>query len=220
MNLYLKLLTLLLSILYIEAYGQKQTDSIPERKIDTYSKLSKDSIFEKPFIDFEGTLLGGQKFKLSEHKGKVILLNFWFIGCPPCMGEVPDLNELYRTYKDSNVVLISLATNSSKELNKFIEGKHSRPIEKIEYPILPECKRISDKYQITGFPTNILIDKKGIIRLVSHGASIESLKKYIAFYGDKGLSKGWKDLAKKFENVKEADVSEVFSELLNDLLKE
>ncbi|MCE3279292.1 MAG: alkyl hydroperoxide reductase/Thiol specific antioxidant/Mal allergen [Bacteroidetes bacterium] len=220
MTLFLRFFILLLSLICIETFGQNQTDSIHERKIDVYSKQSKDSLFGKPFIDFEGTLLNGQKFKLSEHTGKVILLNFWFIGCPPCMGEIPDINELHRTYKDSNVVLISLSTNSIKELNRFIEGKHSRPIEKIEYPILPDCRSISEKYQITGYPTNILIDKKGIIRLVSHGASIESLKKYIAFYGDKGLSKGWKDLAQKFENVKEADVSEVFTELLNDLLKE
>lgn len=216
----LKQFVLLLTFLSIEAFGQKPTNSIPERKIDTYSKLNKDSLFGKPFINFEGTLLDGKKFNLSEHKGKVVLLNFWFIGCPPCMGEVPDINELYRTYKDSNVVLLSLATNSAKELNKFIAGKNSRPIEKIEYPVLPDCRNIADKYQITGFPTNILIDKKGTIRLISHGASVESLKKYIAFYGDKGLSKGWKDIAEKFENVKEPSVSEVFSELLNDLLKE
>lgn len=216
------LLFLLLAAPIFKTYGQGNADSIPERKIDLYAKdnKDKDSLFGKSFIDFEGIFLDGQKFKLSDNKGKIILLNFWFIGCPPCMGEVPDINKLYRTYKDSNVVLVSLSTNSIGELNKFMEGKKFRPIEKIEYPIIPNCRSISNQYKIDGYPTTVLIDKKGIIRLISHGASIESLKKYIEFYGDNALSKGWKNLAEKYANVKEPDVSEVFSELLNELLKE
>lgn len=215
-----KFFTLIIALLATKVQGQNKTDTIAERKIDIFSKGSKDSLFGKSLLDFETTFLDGQKFKLSDHKGKVILLNFWFIGCPPCMGEISDINNIYRTYKDSNVVLVSLATNSIGELNKFNAGKNSRPTEKIEYPIVPDCRSISDKYLVSGFPTTVLIDKKGIIRLIYHGASVESLKKYIAFYGDKGLSKGWKDVAEKYANIKEPDVNEIFSGLINDLLKE
>jgi len=200
-------------------YGQNGVDTIAKRGIDIYASASKDSLNGKSFIDFETQMLNGQKFKLSEHKGKVILLNFWFISCPPCLGEISDINKVYRQYKDSGVVVVSLALNSVDKLNKFNEARSKRQIEKIEYPIIPNCQGIADKYKISGYPTTVLIDKNGLIRAYT-GASLQSLKKYISIYGDKDLSKDWKKIAKEYSNVSAIEVSDILSGLLNDLLKE
>jgi thiol-disulfide isomerase/thioredoxin len=197
-----------------------QNDSLQGRKIDIYAKASQDTLQGKPLVNFKAALLNGDSFNLDAHRGKVIMLNFWFVGCPPCMGEMPDLNNIYRTYKDSGVVFVSLARNSPEQLIKFKEGKYSRPPETIEYPIIPDCSSIAAKYGITGFPTTVLIDRNGIIRLIYSGASVQSLKKYIAFYGDRSLSKEWKKIVKQYSNVKEPEVSEILSGLLNDLLRE
>lgn len=173
----------------------------------------------KPLINFETTLLTGEKFKLNDYIGKVIVLNFWFISCPPCMGEIPDINKIYRTYKDSNVIVLSLATNSTEQLIKFNERKKFGPIEKIEYPIIPDCQKISNEYGITGYPTTIIIDKKGFIRITT-GATLQSLKNYVAFYGDKNLSADWKKLLEESSDKKEIKTSEVLKTYIDALLNE
>lgn len=216
---YLSLL-ILVWLSYATGFSQNKADSLPVSKIDRYNKIFKDSLVGKPYIDFSGKFLQGVNFKLSDHLGEVVFLNFWFIGCPPCMGEIPDINKLYRMYKDSNVVIISLAADKVEKLLKFNEGKYSRPPEKIEYPIIADCQKIAEKYKVTGFPTSIFIDKKGIIRIVSSGASIQSLKNYIAFYGDKNLSKGWKKMARENKDKQGTETSEIFSGWINELLRE
>lgn len=218
----MKFICKLFILLSVTVYGQNNLpDTIKNRKIDSYAKFSNDSLQGKQFFDFNYSLLTGEKFKLSEHKGKVIFLNFWFIGCAPCMGEIPELNKIYTTFKDSNVIMLSLSPNSIEQLNKFISGKKYKPIEQIKYPIVPNSKKIENTYNIYSHPTTILIDKKGIVRLVHSGTSMQSLKNYIAFYGDKGLSKNWKKILKEHsKDDAQIDMSQLFSELISDLLKE
>lgn len=211
---------LLFIFISLRLSGQFSGDSLPKRKIDTFSKVHKDTLQGQPLINFSTELLDGEKITLSEYKGKVILLNFWFIGCVPCMGEIPDINQVYKTFKDSGVTLLSLALNTRDKVHKFNAGKYSRLPEKIEYPIIPDCQKIADNYKVTGYPTTILIDKKGVIRLVISGATIQSLKKYIALFGDKGLSKEWKSIANQSSGASHTQLSDILSELLRDLLKE
>ena len=55
--------------------------------------------------DFEGTLLNGQPFRLSEQKGKVVFLNFWASWCSPCLKEMPDMQELQKELGSKILVL-------------------------------------------------------------------------------------------------------------------
>lgn len=195
-------------------------DTTSKRTIDKYSSVYKDSLVGKPLIGFEASLLNGETVRLEDQKGKVILLNFWFIGCAPYMGEIGDINKIHTGYKDSNVVVLSLARNSTEQLNKFNKGKFSKPTEPILYPIVPSCEEIAGKYGVTGYPTTILIDKKGVIRLVYAGASIASLKKYVDFYGSKNLSKEWKKILDLHKNDTSPDMYTILSALISDLLRE
>lgn len=217
----MRIFTTIFVLFHFISLGQTKTaDTTTERKIDLYAKSFNDTLQGKPFIDFSTTLLSGDSFKLSDHRGKVILLNFWEIGCAPCMGEISDINKIYKTYKDSGVVVLSLARNSASQLNKFNQGRYSRPTEPIQYPIVPDSKPILTSYNVTGYPTSILIDKQGVIRLVYAGASPHSLKQYVEFYGDKNLSKEWKKVLKQIENDKSPAMSEILAQLIDDLLKE
>jgi peroxiredoxin len=208
---------LIFAFFVTKIHGQYGADSTTIKEKDILP--GKDIQIGNTFIDFETTLLNGDTFKLSEHRGKVILLNFWFLECPPCMGEIPDLNQIYNTYKDSGVVMISLALNSVEKLRKFNEGKISGLQEKIEYPIVPNSQALAVKYGIRGYPTTVLIDKKGIIRTYS-GATLKSLKKYIELYGEKGLSKEWKKIAKEYSTINDSEVRDILSDLLSALLNE
>jgi len=210
-------------ILYLACHGltaQKNNDTLLVKKIDLYAKNSRNPLQGNALVDFESKLLDDQNIRLSAHKGKVILLNFWFIGCVPCMGEIPDINKIYKNFQDSNVIILSLAKNSVSQVNKFNEGKFSHPVEKIEYPVIPDCEKIAELYGVSGYPTNVLIDKKGIIRLVNSGASIQSLKNYVTFYGDDKLSKDWKKILKEHAAEKQKEMHEFLSELILELLQE
>lgn len=136
------------------------------------------------------------------------------------MGEILDMNKLYQQYKDSNFVFLSLAKNTNEQVVKFNAGKYSKPIEQISYPIAPNCGSIAKQYGITGYPTTIFIDKKGVIRLVFEGVSSQSLKKYVEFYGEKKLSKEWKAILAQSADNSGPGTSETFSKIIDELLKE
>jgi len=63
----------------------------------------------------------GEMVDLNTLKGKVVLLNFWFINCPPCRMEMPDLNELKNEYKDQEVVFIGITFDQPNQINEFFK---------------------------------------------------------------------------------------------------
>ena len=63
------------------------------------SRNWKDCVLDKPVPDINLTTITGQKFQLKRMKGKVIVLNFWFTHCIPCIEELPALNKLVKAYK-------------------------------------------------------------------------------------------------------------------------
>lgn len=174
-------------------------------------------------LPFLSKLLNGKYFNTAQHKGKVMLINFWYIGCKPCIGEIIDLNKVYSQFKDSsNFTMISLALNSEKELKLYTQNKNRKWFEKIKYPILPNCKAIANKYGITGYPTTIIVDQNGIVNYILSGATKKSLMQYAELYQDKEL--------KAFLSVPETfggpfiyeplpDLNIMLSEKINKLLK-
>lgn len=100
--------------------------------------------------------LEGKKFNSEKLIGKVIVINFWFTACKPCIMEMPELNELRSKYKNnSDVVFLSITYNSSKEIKQFLK-KHD-----FEYPIVCSGQETVTAFEISGFPSNIVIDQNG-----------------------------------------------------------
>ena len=114
---------------------------------------------------FEAVDLQGNSYKLEELKGKVVVLNFWFIGCAPCRIEMPGLNEMVKEYKDKDVVFLAFALDSKESLEEFLTKTE------FAYQIIPSATSIANLYEAEGFPTHIVIDKKGNIRSVLVGGS-------------------------------------------------
>lgn len=113
--------------------------------------------------DFEVEDLKGKKYKLSDLIGKVVVLNFWFVECKPCVMEMPDLNELVKEFKGKEVVFLGIATNQKDQLKKFLKST------KFDYKVVANGLSISQSFGVTGFPTNLIIDQNGIIQYVSLG---------------------------------------------------
>jgi peroxiredoxin len=100
----------------------------------------------------------GKKISLAQLKGKVVLLDFFFIGCWGCMESIKPMNEIYEKYKNQNITVVSLTERDSKRsLLEFEKNYH------INYPGYVNAAGVVKSYHVTGFPTFYFIDKEGKI---------------------------------------------------------
>jgi thiol-disulfide isomerase/thioredoxin len=107
---------------------------------------------------FSVRTLNNQPINSDELKGKVVVLNFWFIGCPPCMAEIPKLNSLKERFKaDDNVVFVALTADNEHLVRKFLAGQ------KFDYNIIADAKPTLDGFGFSGYPKNIVISRDGKI---------------------------------------------------------
>ncbi len=127
----------------------------------------------KPF-DLED--LDGNKYSMEELKGKVVVINFWFIGCPPCRKEIPELNELVADNKDEDVIFLGVATDRYKQLKSFLSKTE------FNYNIVAEGRPFAAAYNVTAYPTHIVIGKDAKVSYAAAGfgpGSINILKSAI-----------------------------------------
>ena len=102
----------------------------------------------------------GGSLDLGALKGKVVVLNFWATWCPPCVEEMPELDELYTTLKSQNVELIGIAIDSPSNVDEFL-GKTP-----VNYPIVlagitgTELGKVLGNEQ-GGLPFTVILDENG-----------------------------------------------------------
>jgi cytochrome c biogenesis protein CcmG/thiol:disulfide interchange protein DsbE len=111
-----------------------------------------------PAPEFPFTTFDGQNFKLSDFRGKVVVLNFWASWCVPCRDEAPELEAAWEQYRSRGDVVflgIAYADNGPKSL-AFIEEFG------LTYLNAPDLgTRISAQYGIQGVPETFIIDQRG-----------------------------------------------------------
>ncbi|MFD1031219.1 peroxiredoxin family protein [Metaplanococcus flavidus] len=114
--------------------------------------------------DFELTTLDGQTARLSDYKGKKVILNFWATWCPPCRAEMPDMQEYYEEQAEKENVEI-LAVNLTTEdrgmdkINAFTEEFS------LTFPIPMDTEgEIGELYQAAAIPTSYMIDTEGRVQ--------------------------------------------------------
>lgn len=131
----------------LTVFGQKKTDTNPSAPA------------------FKVTSIDNQTFNLADLKGKIVVLNLWFINCPNCLEEIGLLNKLVDEYKDKDVVFIGLATNKKPDLEKFLKKNP------FSYNIVPGARQTilsfgePDKNGNIDipFPMHVVIDREGKI---------------------------------------------------------
>ncbi|KON88616.1 alkyl hydroperoxide reductase [Sporosarcina globispora] len=108
--------------------------------------------------DFELNNLQGETIKLSDFKGKKVMLNFWATWCPPCKAEMPDIQKFY-TQKGDEVAILAVNIDPQSDVAGFAEEM------RVNFPILLDVdEKASNAYQILTIPTTYFIDEEGIIR--------------------------------------------------------
>ncbi len=118
--------------------------------------------------DFTLKDLNDKDVKLSDFKGKVIILDFWATWCPPCVREIPHFNELYKEYAEKGLVVlgVSLDRGGVDAVKSFKEKRTP-----IDYTVVMGNQETGGVYQLYlppeergGIPFTFVIDRDGVIR--------------------------------------------------------
>ena len=104
--------------------------------------------------------LQGREVKLSDLRGKVVLLNFWATWCKPCKEEMPAMQASYEKLRDQGFVV--LAVNELEDAEKVAE--HIRTHGHTFLVVMDHDNQVANRYGVVGLPASFLIDQQGIVR--------------------------------------------------------
>jgi peroxiredoxin len=115
--------------------------------------------------DFTLVDLEGNTVRLNDFRGKVVFLNFWAIGCPPCRAEMPEMEELYQEYKDEDVVIIGVNVGEPESIVRYFvtENGFSWTF------VIDTTGSVSREYMVLSIPSSFFIDRDGIIQATNIG---------------------------------------------------
>ncbi|MEK4761845.1 TlpA disulfide reductase family protein [Viridibacillus sp. FSL E2-0187] len=148
-----------------------KTKVAEEQKVDTRATIVEDTLGVKSGLaigelapDFELETLEGKKVKLSDFRGKKVILNFWATWCPPCKAEIPHMQKYYEKYaEEDNFEIVAVNLTSYKESVKYVK-KFVKTYE-MTFPVLLDTKgEQMDAYEIYVVPTTYYLDTKGVIQ--------------------------------------------------------
>ncbi|MEO3408502.1 TlpA disulfide reductase family protein [Mucilaginibacter sp. CAU 1740] len=142
-------------VLHLIRLSDSEMKQINEK--NAKDELVLKGLIGKPAADFDLIDMRGKHWSLKALRGKVVVLNFWYTSCPPCLQEMPKLNEITGLYSADKVVFLALTFNEREKVKQFLQ------LHKFNYIILPGSKTVDQQYGITGWPTSLVIDKKGKI---------------------------------------------------------
>jgi peroxiredoxin len=117
--------------------------------------------------DFTAKTLKGETVRLSDLRGKVVLINIWASWCPPCRAEMPAIEHTYQVNKDNGFVVLavdSTVQDTATNAQTFVDEN------KLSFPILMDTTgEITRLYRVQSLPTSFFIGADGIIREVVVG---------------------------------------------------
>tara|TARA_B110000467_G_scaffold65021_1_gene59325 strand:+ start:613 stop:1434 length:822 start_codon:yes stop_codon:yes gene_type:complete len=109
------------------------------------------------------TMLDGSTKTFKDFEGKLLVLNFWYINCGPCIAEMPYLNDLVETYKDKDVQFLALSFDSVPDITNFLT--------RTEFTYMQAGIDRAFMYDFTPVsPAHFIVDKDGIVRDILIGA--------------------------------------------------
>jgi peroxiredoxin len=139
------------------------------------SSLASSDLAGQPAPDFVLKSATGTNLRLSEHRGNVVMINFWATWCGPCRQEMPLLNDLYSRY--GRVGFSLLGVNIDDDSRRAMDMAEELGV---SFPVLfDERKEVSRLYQVEAMPVTVLVDRTGKVRHVHLGYKPGYEEKYL-----------------------------------------
>lgn len=98
--------------------------------------------------------------RLADLRGRVVLLNFWFSGCGPCLAEMPQIEALHRAHQAAGLSVVALNMGQDKNTIRAALRRLSLSLPVAADPLMISAR----KYEVEGAPVSFLIDRAGIVR--------------------------------------------------------
>lgn len=132
-----------------------------------------DALLNNPAPDFTLKLLDGSEFTLADHRGQVVVLDFWATWCGPCVRALPHMRTLAEEFADEDVVIVGISRDRAGQ-----ERQVQRVLEQheITYPNGIDVDDIGPRYGVRGIPNVVLIDREGVIRSRKVGFSERTMQ--------------------------------------------
>jgi thiol-disulfide isomerase/thioredoxin len=110
----------------------------------------------RPFVF---TDMQGKQQRLQDYRGKWVLVNFWATWCPPCLEEIPDLVSLHEAHKNTDLVVIGVALDSTEKSVKEFVAKHH-----VSYPLVIGDYDMAEQVgEVEVLPTSYLYNPQGVL---------------------------------------------------------
>ena len=126
--------------------------------------LSKEERLRLTDYSWKLLRLNGEKVDLKDLEGRVVLINFWATWCPPCVAEMPSLDNLFEDY-GADVEFVLVAHDDPKRVSAFLARKD------YDFPVFFEAGRPPGELRVESIPTTYLIDRNGHVRVKKIGAA-------------------------------------------------
>ncbi|HEX8638092.1 MAG TPA: redoxin domain-containing protein [Pyrinomonadaceae bacterium] len=146
-----------------------EAEKVAREGKNIYAVSLKKSFKDEPAKDFELTSIDGRRVRLSELKGKVVMIDFWATWCGPCTKSVPTLVKLYEKYKKEGFEILYVSVDDQADVYKIAPYAKER---KLTFPVLLD-ETAKEQYNVKAFPTTIFIDRDGKVRFRDTGFNEE-----------------------------------------------
>lgn len=101
--------------------------------------------------------LDGQRHTLAQHRGKVLIVNFWATWCPPCREEMPSMERAWQAVKDEGILLLGINVGESEDQVWTFTSNYP-----VSFPLLlDQDSRTIEAWPVRGLPTTFVVDPQG-----------------------------------------------------------
>ena len=167
------ILVLVVSVIYLGGWHTEVLGRLQQVVLST-GVLSPNELAHKKVasLDFFLEDADGNAVAFKEQEGNVIFLNFWATWCPPCIAEMPDINDLYnKKNNEASFFLVSVDKDRQKAID-FVKRKQ------FDFPIYFLNSSLPSDFDIHSIPTTYLIDKQNNITVENHGMAKYDTEKF------------------------------------------
>lgn len=155
--------------------NKKKSGTIKQPPIDTRQQARQSwatCVKGLTIPDFNVATLTGEAISSNQLRGRITLINFWFMNCPPCLLELPAFNRLVDEYQDKAVTFIGFSTDKKNQLTPGFFAQHP-----FHFNIVSDAKALAESFGFIGYPTTFIINREGEIAEVLEGGPANEASK-------------------------------------------